>query len=237
MAPDPTAARDGRATGSLSRASVLVVGTGGMGLATVRFAAAAGADVVLAGRSSQRLAAAAQGLTAQVQTAAADAEDPGQAAQLLSDHTPLDHVAVLTGGTGSPASSILATPLPAAQQAFGRLWLSYNVLQAAVGAVRPGGSVTLLSGSSGRRPMAGVGVWGTLHGSIEALARSAALELAPIRVNVVSPGGIGMRPDRQLTDHSGQPDDIAAMVVALMSNPAVTGAVVDVDGGERLADS
>lgn len=80
----------------------------------------------------------------------------------------------------------------------------------------------------------GYGLWGTLHGSIEALARSTALELAPIRVNVISPGGIGLRPDRQLSHHAGQPEDVAAMAIALMTNPAITNAVIDVDGGERL---
>jgi len=60
---------------------------------------------------------------------------------------------------------------------------------------------------------------GTLHGSIEAMARSAALS---IRINVVSPGGIGLRPDEQLSHHAGQPEDIAAMAIALMTNLAVT---------------
>jgi len=75
-------------------------------------------------------------------------------------------------------------------------------------------------------------VWGTLHGSIEAMAFC--IGTSSIRINVVSPGGIGLRPDRQLSHHAGQPEDIAAMAIALMTNLAVTNAVVDVDGGERL---
>ncbi len=110
------------------------------------------------------------------------------------------------------------------------------MLHYAPGQVRPSGSITLLSGSSGRRPVAGYGVWGTLHGSIEALAKSATLELAPIRVNVISPGGIKLQPDRQLVHRLGQPEDVAGMVVAVMANPAMTGAVVDVDSGERLGN-
>jgi NAD(P)-dependent dehydrogenase (short-subunit alcohol dehydrogenase family) len=141
---------------------------------------------------------------------------------------------VLAGAEGAGASSIVDTPLADAQQAFGRLWLTYNVLRSARGNVREGGSVVLLSGSSGRRPLAGFGVWGTLHGSLEALAQSAAVELSPIRVNVVSPGGIGIRTDRQLVPHRGEPDDVARIVCALMATPAVASAVVDVDGGERL---
>jgi NAD(P)-dependent dehydrogenase (short-subunit alcohol dehydrogenase family) len=57
--------------------------------------------------------------------------------------------------------------------------------------------------------------------------------LAPIRVNVVSPGGIGIAPDRQLVPRLGQPSDIGVAVAALIASPAVTGAVLDVDSGER----
>ncbi|MFB9396055.1 SDR family oxidoreductase [Streptomyces echinatus] len=109
------------------------------------------------------------------------------------------------------------------------------MVRAAAGRLRDGGSVTLLPGSSSRRPSDGRGVWGTLHGAIEALARNAAYELGPLRVNAVSPGGIGVHPaNRQLIAHPGQPDDVAAMVIALMANPAVTATVVD--GGEFLGD-
>jgi NAD(P)-dependent dehydrogenase (short-subunit alcohol dehydrogenase family) len=82
--------------------------------------------------------------------------------------------------------------------------------------------------------VAGYGVWSALHGGIEALAKAAALELAPIRVNVLSPGGIGIQPDRNLVHHAGQPDDLASAAVMVMGNPAMTAAVIDVDGGERL---
>lgn len=84
--------------------------------------------------------------------------------------------------------------------------------------------------------MTGYGVWGTLHRSIEALAKSATLELAPFRVNVISPGGIGLQPDRQLIPRIGQPEDIAKIAIALMTNLAMTGAVIDVDSGERLGN-
>lgn len=94
--------------------------------------------------------------------------------------------------------------------------------------------MTVLSGSSGRRPAAGYGVWSALHSGIEAPAKAAALELAPIRVNILSPGGIGIRPDRNLVHHAGRPDDLASAAVMVMGNPAMTAAIIDVDGGERL---
>lgn len=226
-APEPT-------TG-LAGTRVLVVGTGKMGVATAARARAAGAEVTIAGRSARRLAEATRSLPG-VASVVADAEDAGQAVDLLERLRPLDHVAVLAGGaTASRAYGIATTPLDEAQRSFARFWLSYNLLRAAPGRLRPGGSVTLLSGSSSRRPSDGRGFWGSLHGAIEALGRNAAFELGPLRVNTVSPGGIGVTPlNRQLVGHAGQPDDVAVMVVALMAVPAATGAVVDVDGGEFL---
>ncbi|WP_376093771.1 SDR family oxidoreductase [Roseomonas sp. CCTCC AB2023176] len=146
---------------------------------------------------------------------------------------PFDHLVIATSA-GGRASSIPGTAPAEARAAFGRFWTAYDLLHAAGDLVRRGGSVTLISGSSGRRPGAGFGFWSTLHGSIEALARAATLELAPTRINVVSPGGIGLRPDRQLAEHAGSPDDIGAAALALIANPAITNAVLDVDGGERL---
>ncbi len=219
--------------GTLKDAKVLIVGAGSMGTATAQRALDAGARVTLVGRSADRLARIAGQLTG-LATQVADTESAEQTAEVLDTREEWDHVAVLTGGTGVMASSIVDTPVENAKQAFSRFWMTYNVLRAAPGNVRPGGSVCVLSGSSGRRPLVGFGVWGALHGSLEALALSAAVELSPIRVNVVSPGGIGIRMDRQLIPRPGVPDDVAQMVCALMSNPAVTSAFVDVDAGERL---
>lgn len=219
---------------NLQNQRVLVIGgSSRMGLEVARQAAALGAEVILSSRSADKLQAAAAELKSVVQTYAADASKSDEAERLMNNLAPLDHI-VVTASSNISASSIIDTSPASAQAAFSRFWLSYHVLHFAPGKVRSSGSITLLSGSSGRRPVVGYGVWGTLHGSIEAMARSAALELAPIRINVVLPGGIGLRPDRQLSHHAGQPEDIAAMAIALMTNLAVTNAVVDVDGGERL---
>jgi len=218
---------------TLRNARILVIGTGAMGQATAQRMLYAGAQVTLAGRSGDRLADIAARITG-LKTQVADTEDAEQTAELMGTQAPWDHVAVLTSGTGARASSIVDTSPLSAKLAFSRFWMTYNVLHSAPGTVRPGGSICVLSGSSGRRPLAGFGVWGALHGSLESLALNAAVELSPIRVNVLSPGGIGIRMDRQLVPHPGVPDDVANMIHALMINPAVTSAVVDVDGGERL---
>jgi enoyl-[acyl-carrier-protein] reductase (NADH) len=219
---------------SMDGQRVLVMGTGAMAVATARLAGAQGAWVMLTSRDGGRANDAAGRVGGRVETAVADPEDPAALEEVMRRVAPLDHVAVLVGGSGARAGSITGTLLADAQHAYGRLWASYNALQSAARHVRAEGSVTLLSGSSSRRGVAGLGVWGALHGSIESLARAAALELSPVRVNTVSPGGIGIGTDRQLTPHRGRPEEVAAAVVALAANPAVTGALLDVDGGERL---
>ena len=193
-----------------------------MGLATAGLAAEQGAEVTIAAPDElgvQRAAAQIAGTAAEV----CDAERPAFVARMLTQLAPHHVVVAVPARADTSAGAITGTSLDAAQAAFARLWISYNVVHAAPGRVDRCGSVTLVSGSSARWPVAGLGVWGTSHGSIEALARSAALELSPIRVNVVSPGGIGTAMDRQLVDHPGQPADVAAMIIALMANPAITG--------------
>lgn len=220
---------------SLRNERLLIVGgSGAMGTAIAARAIYAGGEAVLVGRESDALAAVAARLGKDVRTLVGDFTDPAEAARLMALAGRVDHLVVALSSGGSRATSIPATDLTGFRGAFGRLWASYNALHLSPKFVSEHGSITLISGSSGRRPGRGFGVWTTLHGSIEGLARAAAIELAPVRVNVVSPGGIGMRPDRQLVEHAGQPDDVAQAVLGLIANPAITGAVLDVDGGERL---
>ncbi|WP_420451738.1 SDR family oxidoreductase [Ilumatobacter sp.] len=213
--------------------TVIIGGSGAMGSAIAQHIAAAGHDVILIGRDQGRLNDAHQ-RTGATQTIAADFGDASEAKRVLDELGVIDHLVVATSAGPVRASSIPATVPSEFQRAHGRLWTSFNAVHFAPDHVRPGGSVTLISGSSGRRPGIGFGVWTSLHGSIEALARAATIELAPIRVNVVSPGGIGMQPDRQLIERRGTGDDIGLAVASLIANPAITGAVLDVDSGERL---
>ncbi|MFN3945249.1 MAG: SDR family oxidoreductase [Allosphingosinicella sp.] len=220
---------------NLTTQKVLILGgSGAMGSAVARLVAAAGGDTIIVGRDEAKLAGAAVGLGSRARALVGDFAIEAEAARIYALAGRVDHVVVALSTGGSRASSIPGTDLAGFKSAHARLWASYNALHLAQRFVAPGGSIVLVSGSSGRRPTHGFGVWTTLHGGIEALARAAAVELAPIRVNVVSPGGIGMRPDRQLAAHAGTPEDVATAILALITNPAVTNAVLDVDGGERL---
>jgi NAD(P)-dependent dehydrogenase (short-subunit alcohol dehydrogenase family) len=224
--------------GGLHGKTVIVVGGGSrMGLETAKMVAQLGAKVIISSRSLERLSEAGKTINGEVEVVATDFSIPTQADQFLEKYAPFDHL-VLTASANSSGTSIPQTSPSSAQAAFSRFWMAYNALHFSANKVRPDGSITLLSGSSSTRraPLAGYGIYSALHGSIEALAKAAALELAPIRVNVVSPGGIGMRTDRQLAHHAGEFKDVAMAIVSLMCNPAITATITDVDGGERLGN-
>jgi NAD(P)-dependent dehydrogenase (short-subunit alcohol dehydrogenase family) len=237
--PDDPAPDTAPIPASLQGRTVLVVGAGRhMGLAVARAAAAWGARVVMVGRDRARTEAAAQlvraGAQDEVVVELGDVADPQAAEQLLRRHAGFDHLAI-TISTGASASTIQATSLQAARAPFdNRFWPTYELLHAAPRHMSSEGSITLTSGSSGRRPQTGFGVYATLHTALNGLATAAAIELAPLRVNAISPGGIGIGRTRQLIPHPGQARDFGAIAVALMVNPAITGTIVDVDGGEFL---
>jgi NAD(P)-dependent dehydrogenase (short-subunit alcohol dehydrogenase family) len=237
--PDDPAPDTAPIPASLHGRTVLVAGAGRhMGLAVARAAAAWGARVVLIGRDEARTEAAAELVRAAAQDEVvvelSDVADGQAVGRLLRRHGGFDHLAI-TISTAASASSIPATSQQAARAPFdNRFWPTYELLHAAPSHMSAEGSITLTSGSSGRRPQAGFGVYGTLHAALNGLAIAAAIELAPLRVNAISPGGIGIGRTRQLIPHPGQARDFGAIAVALMANPAITGTIVDVDGGEFL---
>ncbi len=203
-----------------------------MGSAGAAQLVALGAQVILVGRNRQRLSRVADRLPSRASIEVADVSEEAQLDRLLGDTGAVDGIVVAISA-GASASSIDATTPRMAKAAFSRFWTSYMVLHRARQVLPKNGSVTLLSGSSARTPAPGFGVWTTLHGSIEALARAAAVDLAPIRVNIVSPGGIGITPDRQLVERLGQPEDVGSAIALAVMNRAMTGAVIDIDSGER----
>jgi NAD(P)-dependent dehydrogenase (short-subunit alcohol dehydrogenase family) len=224
----------------LAEQTVLVLGgAGNMGLATAKLAAVEGAHVILLGRRQETLERAVRQLpegSASVRFVVGDATDEVQMKHIFTQIGAVDHVVAATSsGTPQvkpPAATIPLVDLSAAHAVYSRLWAAYNVLHLASQYVL--GTVTIISGASARRPQFGYGVYGALHGALEALARAAAVELAPLRVNVVSPGCLGVPPMDQLAHHYGQFEDLASAVVALITNPAITATVLDVDGGESL---
>lgn len=209
---------------------LILGGSGRMGRATAVAVIEHGGRAILVGRDAGKLSKGAGALGNKATAVVADVNADGAISKLVASEKP-DHIVVAVSA-GARASDIPGTSTDQAKLAFSRFWTSYAAVQAAA-SLPSHGSITLLSGSSARTPASGYGVWSTLHGSIEALARAAVIEIAPVRLNVVSPGGIGMSPDRQLVPRAGTADDIGQAIAALIYNPAITGAVLDVDSGER----
>ncbi|HAS46615.1 MAG TPA: hypothetical protein DCS93_39395 [Microscillaceae bacterium] len=214
---------------------LILGGSSNMGLATAKLAIERRYEVLIAGRNLEKLKRAQASLNGSVKIYQIDLQQDTQTIQLFKEVKGIDHI-VVTVSMPSAASSISATDVTTAKQAFERFWMNYRVIHHARQYLPSNGSITLISGSSSKTPAKGYGVWGTMHGSIEALARNAALEIAPVRVNVVSPGGIGLQPHNQLLEHYGKTEDVAHMILSVIENPAITNAKIDVDSGERQGE-
>ena len=231
--------------------TVLVIGgSAGIGLETARRARAEGADVLLTARDPDRLERAATELGAKG-SAAFDATDFARLDRFFAElPTPIDHVMVTAGG---PYYGPLATMDfdQARRDVEQHLWLTLRVARNAAGTVRPGGTLLFISGTGGRRPAVGYTVLSTFTAGLPALAKVLALELAPVRVNVIAPGFVDTplsasilgdqleerREKLRTTLPIGRvvgPSDVAALAVHIMTNSALTGATFDIDGGQQL---
>ncbi|MBL6425896.1 MAG: SDR family oxidoreductase [Maritimibacter sp.] len=222
-------------------------GSSGIGLATAQAAAKAGAGVTLISRSADKLGAAAKTIVA-CETAALDVTDSGAVAAFFDEREVFDHVVVTAAALdpGPLRSQSLATARAAMESKF---WGAVNVAHAA--RITDGGSLTLVSGMLGKRPAGGATILSAINAGLDALAQALALELAPTRVNCVSPGRVDsswwdyLSPEdrKALLDSTaaklpvkriGQPEDIAQAIIAAMTNTFMTGAVLMLDGGGQL---
>ena len=229
---------------------VVIGGSAGIGLETARLACVDGADVTLTGRDRDRLEAAAADVGAQ-STAVFDASDADALSQFFHDlPTPIDHVMV-TAGAPHYAPPLEMEPDEARSALADKLVLTLQVAQQSVGRVRSAGSLVCGGGTGGRRPRPGLAVFGAVTLALPALIASLALDLAPIRVNLIAPGFVDTplsarllgddlekrREELRTTLPIGRvvgPDDVASLAVHLMVNTALTGATYDIDGGQQL---
>jgi NAD(P)-dependent dehydrogenase (short-subunit alcohol dehydrogenase family) len=235
---------------SLSGQTVVVIGgSAGIGLETARLARAEGADVILAARNEERLQQAADELGA-LSTAAFDATDEGALERFFADLPGLvDHVMVTAG---SPFYAPLAEmDFDEARRYLGGLVRPLIIARLATEKVRPGGSLVFVGGTGGKRPGIGLTVIGVATVALRSIVENLALEIAPIRVNLVAPGFVDTPLSARLLGDQLDarreelrttlpirrvvgPADIAAIAVHLMTNGAVTGASYDIDGGQQL---
>ncbi|HEY7845616.1 MAG TPA: SDR family oxidoreductase [Bradyrhizobium sp.] len=222
---------------------VVVGGSSGIGLSTAELARREGADVIVASRNAVRLDAVAEKLNAiAIPT---DVTDDKSVANLFKSSGPVDHVIVTAAQLRSGPFKTVA--MEDVRSTFeGKFWGAWRVAREAQ--FRAGGSLTLVSGFLSVRPRPNSAIVSAANAALESLARALALELAPVRINCVSPGIIdtpirtampeAARKEMLAKTAAGLPagrvglgDDVAQMILAVMTNGFATGSTVYLDGG------
>jgi NAD(P)-dependent dehydrogenase (short-subunit alcohol dehydrogenase family) len=252
-----SAAATGSGTGVVTREPdlvgqtvVLIGGSAGIGLETARRARAEGADVILTGRNAERLERAADEVDAR-RTAAFDATDPAALKRFFDDLPgPIDHVMVT--GPGPSYVPLLEMDADQVREALGdHVVLGLEVARNAAPKMRPGGTLVFMGGTGGRKISRGIGLVSAATAALPPFTATLALELAPVRVNLIAAGfvdtplsasllGDGLEARREELRTSLPiervvgPADVAALAVHLMTNTAVTGATYDIDGGQQF---
>ena len=236
----------------LGQTVVVIGGSAGIGLETARRARAEGANVILTGRSPERLESAASEVGA-LSTAAFDATDFERLGRFFNElTTPIDHV--LVTGPGPYYAPLAEFDVEKARRDIeAHLLLPIQVARNAARKVRAGGTLIFMGGTGGRRAAAGFALISALTAAKPAMTKNLALELAPIRVNLIAAGFVDTPLSAsllgdQLDARREQlratlpikrvvgPADVAALAVHLMTNTAVTGATYDIDGGQQLVE-
>ena len=230
---------------------VILGGTSGIGLATADAAAKEGATVIVASSNANRVQEALAQLPATAQGHVINVLDEEAIRTLFNEPGGIDHL-VYTAGDSLSFGLLADTPAEVASQALDvRIWGAFTAIRHAAPQIRPGGSIVLTSGTAGQRPQPGLSVAALACSGIEGLARGLAVELAPVRVNVVRPGVVrtGLYSGMDVAQRDayfettgaslpagrvGDGADAAASYVYLMANEYSTGSVITIDGGAVL---
>ena len=229
---------------------VVIGGSAGIGLETARLANAEGATLVLAALDSERLQKVASEFTT-ASTAAFDATDFERLAQFFDElPAPIDHL--LLTGPGPYYAPLAEFDFERARRDIeSHLFLPLQIARHAVNKVRPGGTLLFMSGTGGRHPAKGFALISALTAAMPAMVENLALEVAPVRVNLIAAGFVdtplsasllGQQLDARREQLRANlpirrvvgPADVAALAVHIMTNTALTGATFDIDGGQQL---
>ncbi|MER5183128.1 SDR family oxidoreductase [Streptomyces sp. NPDC002896] len=227
-------------------------GSSGIGEASAARFAADGAEVVITGRHQDRLDKAVERIGGHVTAHRMDGSVPADVDAFFEGSGPVDHLVLALSGSagGGPLAELDLKDLAAGFD--GKFWPYVRILQAALPRLREDASVTLVTAASARAAFPGTAGLAAVNGALEAMVAPLAAELAPLRVNAVSPGVV----DTAWWDHVpaeqrralfdglaavtpvgrvGRPDDIAQAVHALAANAFMTGVVLDCTGGANLS--
>ncbi|MEM1256226.1 MAG: SDR family oxidoreductase [Cyanobacteria bacterium P01_H01_bin.21] len=227
---------------------VVIGGSSGIGLAIAKEAASAKAKVVIASRSPQHLEEALAEIEENILIYPVDIENKASLQDFFQREGVVDHL-VITAGAVKMGNFIDMSVEDAIASMNSKFFGAYRALKTST--VCAGGSITLISGTLSRRPTKGTVVAAAINAAIEGLGRALAIELAPVRVNVISPGLIETplyddlpadkreelyqsKVDSLPVGRAGCSEDVSSVAMMLMTNGYTTGTVVDVDGGSQL---
>lgn len=234
-----------------NRKVVILGGTSGIGLAAAHAAVEQGARVVVSSSRHDKVEAAVASLGPRAEGRVADLSDTGSVDALFAGIGDIDHL-LYTAGDALPLGGLQEMDPGAIRKAFEvRVFGAIAAVRAAVPYMRADGSITLTSGVASARPQKGWTTAASICGAMEGFMRALAVELAPIRVNIVSPGftrtplwsnvpeseretifrQVGLRLP---LGRVGEPGDIAQAYLYLMNNTFATGQVLVIDGGGVL---
>jgi NAD(P)-dependent dehydrogenase (short-subunit alcohol dehydrogenase family) len=252
MSTATTASPSPRGPELLGQTVVVIGGSAGIGLETARRARAEGANVILTARNPERLQSAASEVGA-LSSAAFDATDFERLGRFFNElTTPIDHV--LVTGPGPYYAPLAEFDVEKARRDIeAHLLLPIQVARNAARKVRAGGTLIFIGGTSGRRAAAGFALMSALTAAKPAMTMNLAVELAPVRVNVIAAGFVDTPLSAQLLGDELEnrrnqlrttlpirrvvgPADIAALAVHIMTNTVLTGATYDIDGGQQLVE-
>jgi NAD(P)-dependent dehydrogenase (short-subunit alcohol dehydrogenase family) len=230
---------------------VVLGGSSGIGLEVAKQAASQGASVVIASSSAERVQKAVKSIGGKAQGQAVDVSDERAVATFFSKLGAFDHL-VFTAGDSLHLHELAATDLQQARHAFElRYWSALAAVKYGSPHIRKEGSIVLTTGIASQRPQKGWVIAASVCGTIEALTRALAVELAPIRVNAVSPGVVRTNLWQSMTaaerenlyesvgkslpaGRVGEAHEIAQAYLFLMQEGFSTGQIVVVDGGTVL---
>ena len=227
---------------------VVFGGTSGAGLASAKLLASKGAEVIVAGRSAAGLDAKKE-LGAKGSAREVDGKDVAAVRAFFDEVGPFDHLVITAGATSRGGSFVDEITDRSFRETFeGKFWVQITAAHEGARHVRRGGSITFFSGGANRRALRGMTNIAAVNGALDAVVPTLALELAPTRVNAISPGNLRTPywtgvPAAQLEQiferlakglpagRVGSPEDVANAVLFLVTTSFVTGTVLAVDGG------
>ncbi|MED4752242.1 SDR family oxidoreductase [Brevibacillus choshinensis] len=229
---------------------VVIGGSSGIGLETAKEVIARGAEVIIASRSEEKLQHALEQLGPRATAHVLDTTQEKQVQEFFAQVGTFDHLIVTAAETTGGA--FLQTETAQARQLFeNKFWGQYYAAKYGAPHLSPNGTITLFSGVVAYKSMVGSSALGAVNAAVSNLGQTLALELAPIRVNVVSPGIIDTPSRSKMPEDTrqqfyatvgnklpvkrvGTAQDVALSVLYLLQNSFVTGTVLHVEGGHIL---